>query len=153
MAKRWIFFAVVLWGIFSVLGSCLGQTKAESIPGILISTPAPDKDGVIKILLYYDMEGISGQNDMRSLLYGNEEYPPMRSLLTDDVNAVIAGLFAGGADVVDAHGSGNPEPDIFLDKMDSRAKMVSRNESFRPYCDLTEKDTYDAVAGIHPAEF
>ena len=36
-------------------------------------------------------------------------------MLAADLNAVIDGLFAGGAtqvDIVDAHGSGNPEPDV-----------------------------------------
>jgi D-amino peptidase len=126
------------------------NVQAQS-SGILFSKPESNKDGKIKILLYYDMEGTSGQNDMKSLSFGNAEYTPVRQLLTDDVNAVIDGLFAGGADVVDvldAHGSGNPEPDIHIEQLDSRAKMISKDKSFRPYCDLTEKDVYDAVAVV-----
>jgi len=97
------------------------------------------------------MEGISGQNDVRSLDFGNPEYEVARGWLTDDVNAVIDGLFAGGADevvVVDAHGSGNPEPDVLLDRMDSRADMMDRGEPFRPYVDLTEAGLYDAIAVV-----
>ena len=119
--------------------------------GRILSEPAPDSDGTIKILVYYDMEGISGQNDIRSLSFGNEEYTQAREWLTNDVNAVIDGLFAGGADevhVVDAHGSGNPDPDILVDKMDERADLVSKDEPFEAYVDLTEEGIYDAVAVV-----
>jgi D-amino peptidase len=90
-------------------------------------------------------------NRIQGLDYQTEEYVSARDWLTNDVNAVIEGLFEGGADavdVVDAHGSGNPEPDILLDKMDSRAELIYRDERFRPYVDLTEKGTYDAVAVV-----
>ncbi|UCE41442.1 MAG: M55 family metallopeptidase [Candidatus Aminicenantes bacterium] len=119
--------------------------------GRYLSDPAPDTDGLTKILVYYDMEGISGQNDMRSLSFGNEEYDKAREWLTNDVNAVIDGLFAGGADeiyVVDAHGSGNPDPDMLVDRMDKRAQLVSKDESFDAYTALTEKGVYDAVAVV-----
>jgi D-amino peptidase len=72
-------------------------------------------------------------------------------LLTKDVNAVIDGLFAGGADVVDvvdAHGSGNPNQDILLDMMDSRAKMLFKDAYYAPYIDLAEQEQYDAVAVV-----
>ena len=131
--------------------SCGQKTGVSSDKAYVFSEPATDEDGEIKILLYYDMEGISGQNDLRSLSYPNQEYFAARELLTNDVNAVIEGLFAGGADfvdVVDAHGSGNPEPDILVDKMDKRANLIDRDKSFRPYCDLTERDKYDGVAVV-----
>lgn len=57
------------------------------------------------------MEGLSGQDDPYSFLYGHPEYPRGQRLLIQDVNAVIEGLFAGGAGsvtVADGHGSGNP---------------------------------------------
>jgi D-amino peptidase len=125
--------------------------EGESSVGRHLSEPAPNTDGITKILVYYDMEGISGQNDMRSLSFGNEEYNQAREWLTNDVNAVIDGLFSGGADevyVVDAHGSGNPDPDILVEKMDERAQLVSRDESFDAYTALTEKGVYDAVAVV-----
>jgi len=119
--------------------------------GRYLSSAAPDTDGISKILVYYDMEGISGQNDMRSLSFGNEEYNQAREWLTNDVNAVIDGLFAGGADevhVVDAHGSGNPDPDILIDKMDNRAELVSKDKPFEAYVELTEEGIYDGVAVV-----
>jgi D-amino peptidase len=125
--------------------------EGEASVGRYLSEPAPNTDGIIKILVYYDMEGISGQNDMRSLSFGNEEYEEARVWLTDDVNAVIDGLFAGGADevhVVDAHGSGNPDPDILVDKMDERAQLVSKDHPFDAYTALTEEGIYDGVAVV-----
>jgi D-amino peptidase len=148
--KKSFFWSCCFFSLI-VFFSCNGGPKPEASPGRIISDPAPDTDGVIKILLYYDMEGISGQNDIRSLDYGNEEYEVAREWLTNDVNAVISGLIAGGADVVDvvdAHGSGNPQPDILVEKMDSRAQLLNKDERFRPYVDLTEKDIYDAVAVV-----
>src|SRR2546423_1301214 len=74
-----------------------------------------------KVLVYYDLEGISGITNARKVLFGQPEYPASRQKLTDDVNAAIAGLKEGGAGeivVTDAHGSGNDEePDILVAKM------------------------------------
>lgn len=112
---------------------------------------APDGDTVISILLYYDMEGLSGQNIVTSIDFPRPEYFEARELLTNDVNAVIAGLCAGGADeitVVDAHGSFNPEPDILVDKMDPRARMIARPAKFDPYADLPLTDHCDAVVAV-----
>jgi D-amino peptidase len=133
------------------LFACGSQQSAHVPIGREILEPAQNIDGMMKILLYYDMEGVSGLNLIRSLDFGNDEYFEAREWLTNDVNAVIDGLFAGGADavdVVDAHGSGNPEPDILLDKMDPRAKMIYREDSFRPYVDLVEPEIYDAVVVV-----
>ncbi len=110
-----------------------------------------DNDNIMKILLLYDMEGLSGQNIITSIDFPRPEYFEARKLLTADVNAVIEGLFDGGADsviVVDAHGSFNPEPDILLDKMDPRAKMLYKKERFDSYVDLLENNTFDAIVGV-----
>jgi D-amino peptidase len=101
------------------------------------------------------MEGLSGQSDPRTVSYANRDlYAEGRELLIGDVNAVIDGLFAGGAtavDVVDGHGSGNQEPDVLADRLDPRARQVTRDAPFRQYVDLVEPRAYDAVAvvGMH----
>jgi D-amino peptidase len=101
------------------------------------------------------MEGLSGQDDPRTFDFDHKDrYAEGREHLVLDVNSVIAGLFAGGAGevhVVDGHGSGNPEPDLLLDRLDSRARMVFRDRPFRQYVDLVEPGVYDAVAvvGMH----
>src|SRR3954469_1892964 len=109
----------------------------------------------IRILLLHDMEGLSGEDDWRQFSFAYpEQYAKGRQLLTDDVNATVEGLVAGGAtkiDVVDGHGSGNPEPDLLLDKMDKHAQMIYRDKPFDPYIDIIEPNVYDAVVlvGMH----
>ena len=111
------------------------------------STNAP-----IRVLVYHDMEGLAGQDDWRTYLFSHpEKYPEGQKLLAADLNAVIDGLFAGGAtqvDVVDAHGSGNPQPDVRRDLLDTRAKQVIRDQPFDPYVDITTPNTYDAVVAV-----
>lgn len=149
--KSLVALAAVL-GLLTLL-SCAPEQAVEPQPqpSRALLTPAADTDGLTRILLYYDMEGISGQKILQSIDFGNEAYFPAQEWLTDDVNAVIDGLFAGGADevkVVDAHGSFNPEPDILLDRLDSRASMLYRDEKFGPYVDLLEEGKYDAVVAL-----
>ena len=142
----------LVFSVLAVVCSCSQEKQAPNEkPDIVIRDAVQDADGTLKILVYYDMEGISGLDNPQGLKYGNEEYGSARELLTQDVNAVIDGLFAGGADVVDvvdAHGSGNPGPDILLDKMDSRAKMLFKDAYYAPYIDLPEQEQYDAVAVV-----
>jgi D-amino peptidase len=107
-----------------------------------------------RVLLYYDMEGISGiARETQTGFSHPTEYQPARAFLTGDVNAAIRGLIAGGAGeivVTDAHGSGNPDPDILLDKMDPRAKFEWRDQPFDPYRDVPD-NTYRAIVciGMH----
>ena len=130
------------------------QDEATGLPGFIFSSPAPNGDEKIKILVYYNMEGLSGQDDWKTTTVEYpEQYKKGQELLTADVNAVIEGLFDGGADeiyVVDAHWSGNTEPDIILEKMDSRAEFISWNKIPKGKS-LWEYYVFDAivVVGMH----
>lgn len=120
----------------------------------LVTDAQPNTGDGIRILVLHDMEGLSGQDDPKTFDFENDEYALGQDLLVGDVNAVVDGLFAGGATevhVVDGHGSGNPDPDVPSDRLDSRAVQVLRDESFDAYFDLVEPDAYDAVAlvGMH----
>jgi D-amino peptidase len=143
--------AVAWFGLVAYTSNASSQQQ----PGRVLSAPAANTDNQIRVLVLHDMEGLSGQSDPRTYLFANREfYKQGQELLVADVNAVIDGLFAGGAtavDVVDGHGSGNPEPDILQDKLDPRAKQVFRDKPFRQYVDLVEPGVYDAVAvvGMH----
>lgn len=129
--------------------------KAESDLGYSLQTPAPNSDGVFRVLIIHDMEGLSGQDDWHSALSLYEkEYANAQELLAGDVNAVADGLFAGGADevhVADGHGGTNPEPDLRADLLDPRVVQVFRDQAFDTYTDLAEAGVYDAVAvvGMH----
>src|SRR5882762_2194719 len=122
---------------------------------LLLSAVTAGAQRPVRVLILFDMEGLTSENDWREMSFGYpEQYAKGRQKLTDDVNATIEGLVAGGAtkiDVVDGHGSGNPDPDLLLDKMDKHAQMVSRDRPFDPYIDMQEAGVYDAVVlvGMH----
>ena len=132
----------------AAIGDASGSRDATRVPSV-----GPRARGApVRVLVYHDMEGLAGQDDWRSFLFSHpEKYPDGQKLLAADLNAVIAGLFAGGAtqvDVVDAHGSGNPEPDVRRDLLDARAKQVFRDKPFDPYVDITAPNAYDAVVAV-----
>ena len=91
-----------------------------------------------RILIIYDMEGVSGVTHYEMTWFERpEEYAKGREFLTSDVNAAVRGLAAGGAGPIwiqDGHGSGNVnEPDLLVDKMDPHAKFDFRSYDFDPY--------------------
>lgn len=128
--------------------------RQPDAPYTLEQPRVPTADRV-RVLVLHDMEGLSGQDDWHTFDFEfTEAYRRGQELLAADVNAVIDGLFAGGAtqvDVVDGHGSGNPEPDLRRDLLDKRANQVLRDAPFRQYVDLVAPDAYDAVVlvGMH----
>lgn len=117
----------------------------------VLSEPRPAPAG-LRVLVYHDMEGMAGEDDPNEFRFNHpKEYAKGQELLAADLNAVIAGLFDGGAtqvDVVDAHGSGNPDPDVRRDLLDRRAKQVIRDQPFRQYVDIVEPNQYDAVVAV-----
>ncbi len=139
-----------------IIGACEDPDAMTPVgePRVL-EEPAPAHPDGPRVLVYHDMEGLSGQDDPNTFRFAHpDRYAEGRELLVADVNAVVAGLFEGGASlvhVVDGHGSGNPEPDLLLDRLDPRAELVLRDEPFDAYVDLVESDLYDAVAvvGMH----
>jgi D-amino peptidase len=104
---------------------------ALATPAAAQQTHAP------KVLIIYDMEGVSGVLRPPYERYGAPEYPQGREALTADVNAAIRGLKAGGAGAIwveDGHGSGNDqEPDLLVDKMDRDASFEFRDRHYDPY--------------------
>ena len=90
-----------------------------------------------KVLIIYDMEGISGVVAPSYERYGSPDYPQGRESLTADVNAAVRGLKAGGAGpirVEDGHGSGNSqEPDLLVAKLNEQASFEFRDRPYDPY--------------------
>jgi D-amino peptidase len=125
---------------------------AVSVAIDLRPAPADPNRAALRVLVYHDMEGLAGQTDPNTFRFNHPDaYPKGRQYLVADLNAVIGGLFDGGAtevDVVDAHGSGNPEPDVITADLDPRAKQVFRDRPFRQYVDLVAPGVYDAVVAV-----
>ena len=147
--------ALYLAGIGFVLTAC-GGTDGGPVTGEpwTLGSPSGDLTDGISVLVLHDMEGLSGEDDPNQFRFRKPAYPRGQELLVGDVNAVIEGLFAGGAtevQVVDGHGSGNPEPDVRTDLLDPRATQVFRDQAFDAYFDLPETAEFDAVAvvGMH----
>ena len=120
--------------------------------GFEIVNPGSHDDDRIRILISHDMEGLSGQTDWRtySAAYP-EHFRRGQRLLAADVNAVIEGLFEGGADAVDVfdqHGSGQPDsiPDIPPDLLHPRARQVFLNEGITP--EMAKAGNYDALVTV-----
>jgi len=106
----------------------------------------------LKVVLLYDMEGLSGASSVRHTHFGADpEYTEARKSLTADVNAAIAGLKAAGATeiiVVDGHGSGNSQgPDVIEAELLPPAKMISRDRSFDIYMDSYDQSV-DAIVAV-----
>ena len=156
--------AVLALASILVVAGCRPGRPSEDTPGATVPQQdaepwrvvdaQPSADEGIRVLVLHDMEGLAGQDDWHSFNFGDPQYPHGQEMLIADVNAVVDGLFAGGATevhVVDGHGSGNPEPDVRADLLDERATQVLRDEPFDTYFDLVEPGAYDAVAvvGMH----
>jgi len=111
----------------------------------------------LKVMLLYDMEGVSRATDFKHTSFGHPpEYAEGRKSLTDDVNAAIAGLKTAGATeivVVDGHGSGNNTgPDVLEEQLLAPAKMHYRDVPFDIYMDSYDH-SFDAIVaiGMHAA--
>jgi D-amino peptidase len=114
------------------------KLPAAGLAICLALSPAPARAASPpRILVIYDMEGVSGIDREALTDSRNPAYPDGRKYLTADVNAAIRGLKAGGAGAIwvqDGHGSGNAdEPDVLLDQMDPRASFDFREFDFDPY--------------------
>ena len=81
------------------------------------------------VYLCTDMEGLAGVDSWNQFCPGSPEEPAYRGarkLLTDEVNAAVAGCFDAGADevrVLDGHGY-NSGQNILLDEVDPRAIVL-----------------------------
>lgn len=118
----------------------------------LLISPALSQQKSLKVILLYDMEGVSGATSVRHTDFGaNPEYEEARKSLTADVNAAIAGLKAAGATeiiVVDGHGSGNTQgPDVLEAELRPPAKMISRDRPFDIYMDSYDQSV-DAIVAV-----
>ena len=120
--------------------------------GVVLTPVAARTGTTLRVLVYHDMEGLAGQDDYRTFNYSHpEHYEKGRGYLAADINAVVDGLFAGGAtsvEIIDAHGSGNPSPDLDPALLDKRATQLTRDAPFRHYVDIVAPDRYDAVVAV-----
>ena len=125
--------------------------------GLLASSAAVAQEDGLKVMLLYDMEGMSGATDYRYTTNSHvDHYAEGRKMMTADVNAAIRGLIAGGATeimVVDGHGSGNRSgPDVIVEELLEPAVMHYRDTPFDIYMDSYDQSIDAIIAvGMHAA--
>jgi len=106
-----------------------------------------------KILLVYDMEGVTDVVTPGTVLIDSDGFAAARESLTEDVNAAIRGLLKAGAHEVvltDGHGSGNPEPDYLTGQLPPGARHEIRDQAYDPYIDVVDSSFSAVVAiGMH----
>ncbi len=151
--RNHLFGALLLIVSVSACGQTDGSDAMPATPWTLEDNAPQTADG-IRVLIIHDMEGLAGQSDPTSFNFGTDLYPTGQEWLAADVNAVVDGLFAGGATevlIADGHGSGNPDPDVRSDLLDDRATQIIRDVAFDTYFDLPDLEEIDAVAvvGMH----
>ncbi len=119
--------------------------------GVPVSRPSAQP--AVKVLLLYDMEGVTGAVRGQDVSMGSDSYPATRESLTADVNAAIAGLLEAGATevvVTDGHGSGNDAPDYLLEKLPKGARFDLRDVPYDPYIETMDGSFAAMVAiGMH----
>jgi len=83
----------------------------------------------MKILIAADMEGVSGVTRWEETDPTHREYSRFRKIMTDEINAAIAGAADAGANefaVADGHGDGT---NILIEELDQRARLNSGGNS------------------------
>ncbi|MBE3073102.1 MAG: M55 family metallopeptidase [Acidobacteria bacterium] len=104
----------------------------------------------MKVLIIYDLEGVTAASVPRDVQFVGEGYPGVRESLTEDVNAAIRGLLKAGASEVvltDGHASGNPDPDYLLERLPPGARFEVRDTPYDAYTGVLDR-SFAAVVGI-----
>jgi D-amino peptidase len=78
----------------------------------------------VKIFISADIEGVAGVVTSLQGQPGNVEYERARRLMTEEVNAAIAGAFEGGATEVVVNDSHGPMINLLPELLDSRAELI-----------------------------
>ncbi|MCW3473565.1 M55 family metallopeptidase [Limobrevibacterium gyesilva] len=78
----------------------------------------------MKIFISADIEGVAGVVTPQHGQPGNAEYERARRLMTEEVNAAIAGAFDGGASAVLVNDSHGPMVNLLPDALDPRAELI-----------------------------
>jgi D-amino peptidase len=104
----------------------------------------------MKVFISADIEGVAGVVTPQHGQPGNGEYERARRLMTEEVNAAIAGAFDAGATKVLVNDSHGPMTNLLPDVLDERAELIiGRPKPANMFAGLDE--TFDAVfcTGFH----
>jgi len=79
----------------------------------------------MRIMVSADMEGATGVTWTDDVVPGTEQWQRFRRMFTGDVNATIAGLYAGGATDVLVNEAHSSQRNLLLEDLDERARMLT----------------------------
>ncbi|QFZ20037.1 M55 family metallopeptidase [Saccharothrix syringae] len=79
----------------------------------------------MRILISADMEGATGVTWTADVVAQTEQWQRFRRLFTDDVNACVAGLAAGGATAVLVNEAHSAQRNLLLEDLDPRARLLT----------------------------
>ena len=79
----------------------------------------------MKIFISADLEGINGVVSPGDIIPGEPGYESSRVLMTEEINAVVEGLFQGGADEITVCDSHEIAQNIRYDLLDERVTLIS----------------------------
>jgi len=80
---------------------------------------------IMQVLVSADMEGATGVTWTDDCVPGTEPWQRMRRLFAGDVNACVAGLYAGGATAVLVNEAHSAQRNLLLEELDERATMLT----------------------------
>jgi D-amino peptidase len=80
---------------------------------------------IMQVLVSADMEGATGVTWTDDCVPGTEPWQRMRRLFAGDVNACVAGLYAGGATAVLVNEAHSSQRNLLLEELDERATMLT----------------------------
>lgn len=100
----------------------------------------------MRILISADMEGVTGVTHPLDVTLGTPQFERFRQLFMGDVNAAVAGLFAGGADEVLVNEAHCAQRNLPLENLDARATMITGSQ--KPLSMMEGIEDVDGVAFV-----
>jgi D-amino peptidase len=102
----------------------------------------------MKILISADMEGATGVTWPADVLPGGPQWERCRPVFTSDVNAAIAGFFAGGADEVLVNEAHWTMRNLLLEQLDERAEMLTGRHKALSMVEGVQRGDVDGIAFV-----
>jgi D-amino peptidase len=102
----------------------------------------------MKILISADMEGATGVTWPADCLPGTPQWERCRVMFTSDVNAAIAGFFAGGADEVLVNEAHMSMRNLLLEQLDERAEMLTGRHKALSMVEGVQYGDVDGIAFV-----
>ncbi|KAF4406438.1 MULTISPECIES: M55 family metallopeptidase [Streptomyces] len=102
----------------------------------------------MKILISADMEGATGVTWPADVLPGHSQWERCRPMFTSDVNAAVAGFFAGGADEVLVNEAHWTMRNLLLEQLDDRAQLLTGRHKSLSMVEGVQRGDVDGVAFV-----